>query len=111
MRPSPNLTAAQIINATETPQAQFTFSSGFWDGGRRSASGLTGDATPVDAFISSHYQNDAKTLNPARSDPISSSIFDMNGFIKITSSDLNVTFALGSDDGSLLLIGQTPVEV
>jgi hypothetical protein len=72
---------------------------------------LGADLTPINQFLSSLYQPDGNTLKPAVTDPMRSSIFDMKGYIKITAADLNATFGLYSDDGSVVLIGQSSIQV
>jgi hypothetical protein len=96
-----NIAGCQNYIAGEEAYATFTATSLAW---------LGGDLTPVNQFLSSLYQPDGNSLTPAVQDPMRSSIFDMKGYIKITDADLNATFGLYSDDGSVVLIGQDSIQ-
>jgi len=78
------------------PEGTFTATLLFWNGS---------DTTDINAFLDSTFGHDAKTLNPPVMQGLHSSIFDMTGFLNITSADLTTTFALNSDDGSAFYIG------
>ena len=64
-----NIAGTQNYIAGEQPYATFTATSLAWVGA---------DLTPINQFLSSLYQPDGNTLKPAVTDPMLSSIFDMN---------------------------------
>jgi hypothetical protein len=102
----PNIAAAQVIIASEQPYSTFNATYMLYNG-----TGSTGDSTSASQFLTSFFQNDGNTLDPANPDPIQSSIFDMTGYIRIDPSNLDVTFGLNSDDGSAVFIGQSSLQV
>jgi hypothetical protein len=101
-RPCANIAAAQAYIASEPPYGTFSASFIAYQGS---------DTTPINQVLSFLGQQDANTLKPAdTTDLFGTSIFDMKGYIKITDADVNALFGLYTDDGSVVLLGQSSIQ-
>src|SRR5207248_4189392 len=96
-----NANAAAIAMGTPTATFQATFLN----------YGNSPDLISVHDFLNSNFQTDGDTLNPLITDPVATSVFDFKGYLSIPDASFTYTFALNSDDGSLLTIGQSALTV
>ena len=102
LRRCANVAAAQAYIASEPPYGTFTAAFIAYQGA---------DGAPINQVLSWLFQQDGNTLKPAdTTDVFGTSIFDMKGYIKITDADLNATFGLFTDDGSVILLGQSSIQ-